>query len=323
MTCRAPLEAARRKDTEGRPIIYKRGRRPATMAEAYEKLELPCGQCAGCRLEKARTWATRMMHEAAWHEEFKGRYSTFITLTYDEENIPMYGTLVKNHYQDFMKRFRRKIEPHKISHYGVGEYGATCPDHELENCPICGPIQRPHYHAIIFGWSFPDKQILGTRDGQFVYESETLKKAWKLGSHEIGNATFESCSYVARYIMKKQTGTQAEDHYQKHIIELDELVDIEPEFALMSRNPAIGKRWYEEYWPDVYPSDEVPIPGRYHYAKPPRYYDGMYQYADPDDFKKIKNQRREAMAKSLLEGPSLESRAKVQDARLALKTRKL
>lgn len=323
MTCRAPLEAAREKKGQGKPLIYQRGQRPKTLAEGYEALELPCGQCRGCRLEHSKKWAMRMMHEAAYLEEFEGRYSSFITLTYDEEHLPQHETLVKDHFQNFIKRFRRLIEPFKISYYGVGEYGSQCPDHEIIDCPLCGGIQRPHYHGIIFGWPFPDKQVLGTRDGLLVYESKTLGRAWKFGSHEIGSCTFESCQYVSKYIMKKVTGDKKHDHYVKYLYATDQLVEIEPEFALMSRNPAIGRRWYENYWPDVYPSDECPIPGRYHLSKPPRYYDSLYEYQDPDDYQKIKTKRRDEMALSLAEGPSIESRAKNEDARLALYSRKL
>ena len=165
--------------------------------------------------------------------------------------------------------------------------------------------------------------MLGTRDGLLVYESKTLGRAWKFGSHEIGSCTFESCQYVSKYIMKKVTGDKKHDHYVKYLYATDQLVEIEPEFALMSRNPAIGRRWYENYWPDVYPSDECPIPGRYHLSKPPRYYDSLYEYQDPDDYQKIKTKRRDEMALSLAEGPSIESRAKNEDARLALYSRKL
>ena len=115
----------------------------------------------------------------------------------------------------------------------------------------------------------------------------------------------------------------AEDHYTRQIIETDELVDIEPEFALMSKNPAIGKRWYEIYNDDVYPSDEVPIPGRYAFNKPPRYYDKLLEEQSEKTFNAIKEQRRTAMADSLLNGPSLESRAKCEDARLTFFNRTL
>ena len=316
---------------KAKPIIYSAGQRPKTLAEGYQALELPCGQCKSCRLEYSRVWAIRLMHEAAYWEEFHNRYSIFLTITYDEDNIPFYGELVKHHAQDFLKRLRWHSGS-QFRYYMVGEYGSQCPDHQIIDCPMCGPIQRPHYHAIIFGWTPPDKEMLGSRDGETVYSSEIIEKAWQKGSHEFGSCTFESCAYVTRYIMKKQTGDNQHtiDHYCKYIPHLDVWCDMSPEFAIMSRgtrkgelNGGLGKQWYEHYKNDLYPADETPIPGRGIIGKPPKFYDSMYELEEPDTFATIKSARREAMAKSLVEGPSLESRAKVEDARLSLYQRKL
>lgn len=259
-----------------------------------------------------------MAHEANQHE-----HNTFITLTYAPEHLPYGGSLVKEHPQKFFKRLRRRIEPHRISYYQSGEYGSTCPDHKIKNCPVCGPVQRPHYHAIIFGFDFPDKNCLGDRDGYPIYDSELLHELWPLGFHEIGCVTFESCAYVARYVMKKQTGPEAPEHYQRYIPELDTLVDIEPEYAVMSRNPAIGKTWYEEFSTDLYPLDECPIPGRGVYGKPPAYYDKLYERTNPVELDQLKAKRREKYAQSLVNGPSLESREIVKKAQLKKLERQL
>lgn len=323
MTCRRPLEAAQH-IAGGAPIVYKTGQRPKTLAEGYAALELPCGQCISCRLEYKRQWAIRMMHEAAYYEEAENKYSSMITLTYDEKNVPYGGTLVKHHLQDFIKRLRWHLGENRISHYSVGEYGTKCPDHDLKNCPICGPLQRPHYHGIIFGWEFPDKELKGHRDGNPVYQSNLLSKTWEFGSHEIGTCTFESCAYIADYIMKKQTGNDYEvaDYYCRYIPNINAWIDLEPEFSLKSTNPAIGKRWLEMYHEDVYPTDEVPIPGRGIMGTPPKYYDKLHERKG-GNLSEIKKKRRYEMAKSLAHGPSIRSRAKVQDAKLQLKTKRL
>lgn len=322
MTCRSTLDAVS-KPGGGKPQIYAKGKRPKNLAEGYEALQLPCRQCIGCKIDKSCRWAIRMMLEANWLEEEHGLYSSFITLTYDDQHLPMHKSLVKDHLQKFIKKLRRRIEPHKISHYSVGEYGSQCQDHEIIECPSCGPLQRPHYHSIIFGWAFPDREMRGYRDGLPVYTSELLSKVWTFGGHEIGSCTFESCQYVAKYVTKKVTGRRAHDHYQRHIPETDQLVQIEPEFSHMSTRPAIARRWFQQYWWDCYPSDEIFIPGRYAMTKPPDYFDKLFEYQDPDLFAQIKEARREAMAQSLVDGPSLESRAIVQDAKLSLYSRKL
>lgn len=339
MTCRAPLEAARKKGSKGKPIIYKRGRRPKNMAESYEMLDLPCKQCIGCRLEKTRVMAARMMHEAAYWEEMWGRYSIFLTLTYNDQHLPMYGTLVKEHAQNFLKRLRRYIKPEKLRYYAVGEYGSTCPDHEIEKCSICGPLQRPHYHMILFGWAPAEREYLGDREGYPIYRADIIEKAWRktvkpghkkteIGSHEFGPCTYEACQYVARYLIDKQIGNNQDtaDHYAKYLWQIDTWVDLPPEFAIISKGGNTGKKgigyqWYEQYRTDIYPQDECPIPGRTNVGKPPRYYDEHEEKRDPKTMEKIKDARREAMAKSLLDGPSLETRIKYEDEMLKRRTR--
>lgn len=315
MPCRAPLQAARQPGKK--PLIFKAGRRPKTLAEGYEALELPCGQCRGCRLEKSRQWGIRIACEAAYLWEELSLPSTFITLTYDEANLPLDNSLVPDHLQQFFKKFRRRIEPHKIRYYASGEYGTQCPKHHLQDCPVCGSIQRPHYHAVIFGWAFPDRYQTGDRQGFPVYESEFLSKVWDKGLHEIGSVTFESAAYVARYIMKKQTGTPVDEgHYTSYCPIRDRWFDVEPEFHRMSRNPGIGMPWLGFYWDDLYPNDEMPIPGRGVYGTAPKYFDALMEKWQYADLEKIKTKRRDAMAESLVNGPSLESRAIVQDAKL-------
>lgn len=329
MTCRRPLEAARKIGSKGRPIVYGVGRRPKTLAEGYEALELPCGQCRSCRLEQARVWSVRLIHEAAHWDRFYNLGSIFLTLTYDDEHLPFYGELVKHHLQDFLKRLRFHSGA-QFRYYGVGEYGSKCPDHKIVDCSVCGPIQRPHFHVIVFGWSPEDKQMACRRDGEPQYTSEIIGKAWKKGMHEFGSCTFESCNYVAGYILKKQKGDNQHvaDHYCKYFPELNVWVDMPHEFAIMSRGQrtgagGIGKMFYVEYKDDMYPSDETPVPGRGVIGKPPKFYDRMYEHEHPESMERIKEKRRDAMARSLVEGPTIESRAKVEDSRLALYQRKL
>ena len=107
MPCYKPLEVWRSKyaNKAGKfPVLFTHG------PDCGERINIACGQCVGCRLERKRLWAVRLMHEAQIVEEEYGRDSMFITLTYDEEHLPFGGSLVKHHFQDFMKRFRRHID---------------------------------------------------------------------------------------------------------------------------------------------------------------------------------------------------------------------
>ena len=51
-------------------------------------LTLPCGQCVNCRLNRSQEWAIRCVHEASLHSQ-----NSFITLTYNNDNLPANGSL--------------------------------------------------------------------------------------------------------------------------------------------------------------------------------------------------------------------------------------
>lgn len=72
----------------------------------FKQLELPCGQCIGCRLERSRQWAMRCVHESKTHNE-----NSFITLTYSDENLPDRKRLKYEDFQLFMKKLRTKFHP--------------------------------------------------------------------------------------------------------------------------------------------------------------------------------------------------------------------
>jgi len=262
---------------------------------------VPCGQCWSCRLQKSRDWAVRLVKEASYWPEDK---RLFITLTYNPENLPEYGLLSKpvldengkqikqSHFQGFMKNLRDHFKYPKLKYFHCGEYGDQ--------------LGRPHYHAIIFGIKFDDmEEFKRTKARELIYKSKTLENIWGKGFCSIGQVTFESCAYVARYIMKKRTGEQADAHYTK-IIDLDEetgeikkTVKVPPEYITMSRNPAIAKEYYDDYHTDIFPHDRVVIKrgDKPIVSKPPRYFLKQLEKADPDMYNQVKAKRKEESKK--------------------------
>ncbi|WNK13330.1 MAG: replication initiator protein [Microvirus sp.] len=216
-------------------------------------IKLPCGQCIGCRLDRAREWSVRCMHEAKMHQA-----NSFITLTYSEENLPANMSLDYRHFQNFMKRLRKKAGP--VRFFMCGEYGET--------------NLRPHYHAIIFGYQFPDLIPWGkSPSGNPLYRSPILETLWTAGNTLIGQVTRQSAGYVARYCLKKVTGDLADGHYQGR----------EPEFARMSLKPGIGASFFHRYTSDILPNDYVVSDG---WKIPvPKYYERLYQAPDLDQVK--------------------------------------
>lgn len=237
-------------------------------------IKLPCGRCIGCRLEHSRQWAVRCLHEKKLHLD-----NCFVTLTYDDKHLPPGGTLVKRDLQLFMKRLRKE-RGSGVRFYACGEYG------ELN--------RRPHYHAILFNCQFPDKLSAGqNRRGDKYYRSEELARIWGLGHVVVGDVTFDSAAYVARYVVSKITGDGAQAHYQ--VMDGDGVVyDRLPEFTVMSRRPGVGSGYYERYGQEVRDLDSVVINGRE--VRPPRFYDTRSAVVDPAQLERVKRRRR-AMAR--------------------------
>ena len=269
MACYYPLEGWRsaEKNKNGkRPIVFDYSKAMKDMP-----VKVPCGQCVGCRLERSRQWAVRCVHEASLHSE-----NCFLTLTYDDDHIPSDGSLCMKHFQDFMKRLRFNSGI-KMRYFHCGEYGDT--------------TQRPHYHACIFGYSPSDKKLWRRSCDNPLFISEFLEKTWGHGYVVIGNVTFESAAYVARYIMKKITGDMAQEYYSDIDPQTGEVLNTRlPEYTTMSRRPGIGIGWLEKYSSDVYPHDRVVLRGSK--FKPPAAYDRWLEMTDPSLFTQLKNLRK-------------------------------
>lgn len=272
MACFHPIEAYQERfpNKEGkRPIHFHRVRVKRMLVE----IKLPCGSCTGCLLERSRQWAVRCLHEKKMHRE-----SCMVTLTYNDEHLPWAGSLHQDHFVRFMKRLRKRFvvkfpnhspaKPFQVKEVRVfycGEYGDL--------------FGRPHYHALLFGMSFPDQIFLGKSKGLPLWRSPLLEELWPFGRSSIGTVTFESAAYVARYVLKKVRGPKADEHYGLR----------DPEFVAMSRRPGIGSRWLEAHHSEVYPLDGVVVRGRL--AKPPRYYDRELEKRYPEGMEWIRAKR--------------------------------
>lgn len=294
MACTAPVQAWVYADGLVRFSEKKGAERP---------ILLPCGGCLSCRVSKSREWAVRCMHEASMHES-----NSFITLTYDNEFLPVDGSLNYRDWQLFAKRLRKSM-PFRF--FMVGEYGEK--------------TWRPHYHALLFGVDFPDKVYHSkSPTGHALWVSEFLDSCWGKGFCNIGAVTYESAGYLTRYSLKKVTGDKAWEHYRRFDPENGEVWWLRPEFAQMSRKPGIGATWLEKYGAtDVFPHDRVVIDGKE--LPVPRYYDKQLEKLDVARLEENKYQR-EVKAERFLEHTypdRLAVRDTVLKAKMSLKKRTL
>lgn len=229
--------------------------------------QLPCGKCIECRLEYAREWAVRCVHESKMHEN-----NAFITLTYDDEHLES-PKLIYSDFQKWMKKIRKGpyIDPRGRLRYAypdgknapaigvmvVGEYGEK--------------TKRPHWHAIVFNWAPPDGVYLYSNErGDKSYTSEILSKTWGKGRAEFGEVTFQSAGYCARYSAKKLVHGRDESH-EFHPI------------SKKSSKHAIGKKYLEKFWPDIFNSGEIRLSDGSS-CSIPRYYERWFKENHPEEW---------------------------------------
>lgn len=291
MACYRPLTAWQLED--GTVVFRERG-------AILRELTLPCGRCVGCRLDRALEWSLRCMHEAQLHE-----FSSFVTLTYEDDPI----SLRYRDFQLFMKRLRKAHGP--VRFFMAGEYGEQ--------------LGRPHFHALLFGIFFADRSVFSQSGANTLYRSPELERLWPHGHSSIGDVTMESAGYVARYSLKKVTGSQAEQHYVRFHPYTGELVPVVPEFSRMSLRPGIGYGFYERYRSDMTGEkhDGVVLAGGRRVSTP-KYYDKVLERNNPEMFDNIKQLRYDNREASVDDSSDrLAVREYVQQAALANKLRKL
>jgi len=249
----------------------------------YAPFKVPCGKCIQCRLNYARQWAIRCMHEAKMHEN-----NCFITLTYDDAHLGD-GRLNYKHFQEFMYRLRTKIFKNFISQTVGLEYWNTLSKSEKATFRkehktqlqknqigyfVTGEYgektKRPHWHAIIFNWQPNDLEFKYTSENNDkVYTSQTLKTLWPDGNSELGSVNFNSAGYVARYAAKK-------------LVHGDDGHEYEP-ISKKSTKQAIGKKFLEKYYKDIF-NHGICLLENGQYSPIPRYYEKWLLKNHPDEY---------------------------------------
>lgn len=308
MSCYHPLKALDlgiNPDTGKHIIKVLKGEynKQESLVEGTNIIPIPCGKCIGCRLDYSRQWADRCLAEAQYHDK-----NIFLTLTYNDKWLPYpfevncdsetayevsklipgfdveksdlnsaIHPLVKRHLQLFIKRLRKHFPEQRIRYFACGEYGPK--------------NMRPHYHLILFGLDLPDLVVRSKdpKNGFLYYESDTIKKLWSdpktgdsYGYHLISDVTWNTCAYVARYIVKKQKGNNSVIY---------EKLNFPPEFTIMSRKPGIGKQFFDEH-PDIVIRDfYIPTSEGAKKLRSNRYYDKLFDIDYHDDLEYIKEER--------------------------------
>jgi len=246
----------------------------------------------------------RAVHEAKMYKR-----NCFITLTYNDENLPERGRLKYEDFVLFMKRLRKKYGE-TIRFYMCGEYG---------------DLDRPHYHAIIFGADFSgDRKVWSERKGKPVWKSKKLEELWGKGLTEIGQVERQSAEYVAGYVVKKMSGEAAETAYTRINSITGETWQVLPEYGRMSLKPGIGLQYAKRFASDMLTHGGIIGPGGQR-TPLPRYFASYLKEAHSDRYEEMEYQlQTRARARPENHTPERrEAHGKILKARNRLKTRNL
>lgn len=234
------------------------------LADPRVHVIIPCGQCIACRVRRAQEWSARLWLE--WRMSCAP--SCFLTLTYDDDHLPADRSLRVEDYQLFLKRLRKLLDPVKIRYYCAGEYGSQ--------------LERPHYHILIFGADFGTSRMpianVFNRLHPDYYISADVAKCWDKGYHTIAPLSDACICYVAKYVIKKATGLQADDYYGGR----------RPEFGIGSKG--IAREYYDQYYDDLWDKDYLRWGDRFKKCRPFRYYEKILE---KNDFQRLTNLKDE------------------------------
>lgn len=280
----------------------------------YRKYDIiPCGKCLGCYLERARDKAVQLSLEKM-NPEYKENECWFITLTYDDDYLPYHSTcdtetgeiftgasVELKDLQNWIKKLRDNNPDKTIRYMAAREYGSK--------------TLRPHYHLIIFGlplerelfvkignntngdplWTTPELDNISSKICWTVRRplGDRTAPIYRAGNVTVGEVTFQSISYVARYTMKKANKEYNSEWWYK-----SQGLDTEG----ISQSQDLGKWYYDLHKHEIYENDYVPVMGRNgNFSKPPKSFDRLYNIEFPEHYKKVVQRRKEKMLSSLLQ----------------------
>lgn len=184
-----------------------------------ENLSVSCGKCANCRKKQSSEWSFRMKKEIEYWPE-ADVFSFFLTLTYDDDHLPLVdGRMSLRHddYTKFIKRIRQQLKRDygktvELSIIGCGEYGDRS--------------GRPHYHCVIHGVPFTWRR-------GYPGILRTMQEKWSQGYVYLKLCNGDVASYVTKYSVK---------NLNKRRVDYEAL-GVEAPFRVYSHG--IGRRYFE------------------------------------------------------------------------------
>lgn len=240
------------------------------LSSVKEFLEVGCGQCLECRLQRAREWSARCVVESQLYD-----YNYFLTLTYADNFLPVTnsytGEILQHATLDYrdIKQFNNSLRKYfsRRGHDGIrffvaGEYGDK--------------TFRPHYHMLVFNLPLYDLQFYKKSElGDVYFNSPLLDRIWRRGFVVVGEFNSKSAGYTARYTLKK-----LKDLYD---IEKFDKIGVVPEFVRCSNRPGIGRVWFEKNKDKLFEQGFIDVSDGSQSLRvyPGKYFKSLYKESNP------------------------------------------
>lgn len=148
---------------------------------------VPCHRCQGCRIDRRKFWERRIT------SEFVKWRSAFVTLTYNDENLPynegaIVPTIRNNDVRKYIDRLRHRVNKltaipklctKKFHYVACTEYGSR--------------TARPHIHLLLLGLDFK-------------YFKKMITEEWGKGIVDCGPIVRGGIRYILKYMDTMQYG---------------------------------------------------------------------------------------------------------------------
>ena len=145
-------------------------------------ISVPCGTCYACQSNRRSGWMFRNTVELQYSKS-----AFFVTLTYNDESLSKLPYHVssnlrmplKYHYQRWLKRVRKVLQPFKVRYFLCHEYGDLS--------------MRPHYHVLLYldgCVSLTDMRLL-------------ISNTWQYGNIQCDFVTSARIHYLTKYVTKQ------------------------------------------------------------------------------------------------------------------------
>lgn len=233
---------------------------------------VPCNECLACKARRRRNWVTRLRVEMD-DATRRGLPSWMVNLTYANEHLPDDFSVSRREMQLWLKKVRNEFgfpfRYYLCAEYGAADGGTKRPHYHallfglpLDRKTIEGECYE--VRSAFMGLSLPSAPatppgnsdlipLENSQSGFPQWRSPRLESTWtdsKLGDQSNGNlkgrltvceVNDATLSYVAGYVTKKLRYEGGENPYLREHPVTGQILNVTPEFALMSRGGRASK----------------------------------------------------------------------------------